>query len=61
MELEIAAKEAFGKRVLVSGMLKYNKEGHPATMHADSLRVFPDESELPTLQEIQAIYREIYR
>jgi hypothetical protein len=61
VELENAAHLAFGKRVLVSGMIRYGKEGLPTTIHADAIRVFPPDSELPTAQEIQAIYKEIYK
>lgn len=59
-ELDEEAYKAFRKRVLVSGLIRYGKEGYPTSIAADSLRVFPDESELPTLEEIQAIYKEIY-
>jgi hypothetical protein len=59
-ELEKEAYNAFDKRVLISGMIRYGKEGYPTSIDADVLRVFPDESELPTLEEIQAIYKEIY-
>ncbi len=59
-ELEQEAHRAFGKRVLASGMIRYGKEGLPTTLNADALRVFPADSELPTANEIQAIYSEIY-
>jgi hypothetical protein len=61
VELEREAHLAFGKRVLLSGMIRYGKEGLPTTLHADALRVFPPDAELPTAQEIQAIYKEIYK
>lgn len=60
-ELEDQAYAAFRKRVLVGGMIRYGKDGTPTSVNADVLRVFPDDSELPTVQEIQAIYREIYK
>jgi len=59
-DLEAQAYAAFGKRVLVSGMVRYGKEGYPTSIDADVIRVFPEETELPSVEEIQAIYREIY-
>lgn len=44
-------------RVLADGLVHYTKEGHPASITADTIRIFPPESELPTLEEVQAIYR----
>jgi len=56
-ELEDRAYEAFRKRVLVSGLIRYSKEGNPTSVDADYLKVFPEESELPTVQDVQAIYK----
>lgn len=56
-EAQDVAARAFRKRVLVSGLIHYSAEGWPDRITADSIRIFPEENELPSLQEIQAIYR----
>jgi hypothetical protein len=45
------------ERVVAHGLVRYDKEGCPTSIVADSLRSFADESELPTVDDIQAIYR----
>jgi hypothetical protein len=56
-----AARQAWAAflndRILASGEIKYSKEGYPTRIIADSVRAFPDESELPTVQDIQSIFR----
>jgi len=47
----------FRKRVLVGGLIHYSSEGYPTSVDADHLRIFPEEKDLPTLEQIQAIYR----
>jgi hypothetical protein len=58
-DAKASAIEAFKTeaRVLADGLVRYTKEGHPANISADAIRVFPPESDLPTLEEVQAIYR----
>ena len=51
------AKKGFGKRVLAGGLIRYAKEGHPTSISVDTVRIFPDESELPTIQEVQALFK----
>lgn len=45
------------ERISAHGLVRYDKEGCPTSIVADFLRSFPEESELPTLEDIQAIYR----
>jgi hypothetical protein len=56
-ELEEEALKGFRKRVLISGLIHYGAEGHPTSVDADYIRIFPEESELPTVEQIQAIYK----
>jgi len=56
-EDEERAIAAFRRRVLVYGLIHYAAEGYPTSVDADTLRIFPEESDLPTLEQIQAIYR----
>ena len=51
------AVRGFRKRVLVAGLIRYGKEGYPTSIIVDSVRIFPDESELPSLEEIRALFR----
>lgn len=44
-------------RVLAGGLIHYAKEGHPVNITVDYIRLFPPDSELPTVEEIQEIYR----
>jgi hypothetical protein len=55
-----AAEEAvkgFRKRVLASGLIRYGKEGRPTSISVDKIRIFPEESELPTVEQVQEIYK----
>jgi hypothetical protein len=56
-EVEQEAIKGFRKRVLAGGMIRYAKEGYPTSIVVDTIRIFPDESELPTVEDIQAIYK----
>lgn len=56
-EDEEGAIVAFRKRVLVYGLIHYAKEGYPTSVDASSLNVFLEESDLPTVEQVQAIYR----
>ncbi|MGN6552519.1 MAG: hypothetical protein ACTHLW_02140 [Verrucomicrobiota bacterium] len=51
------AVKGFRKRVLASGLIRYGKEGHPTSISVDKVHIFPDESELPTVEQIQEIYK----
>jgi hypothetical protein len=58
-ELEEEAFQAFkeAKRVLIYGLIHYSKDGYPIRIDSDFIRVFPPESELPTLEEIHAFFK----
>lgn len=58
-EAENEAISGFQKRtrILASGLIHYSQEGIPVSITADKVRVFPADSELPTIEDIQAIYR----
>jgi hypothetical protein len=45
------------ERVAAHGLIRYDKEGCPTSIVADAVRSFPEESELPTVGDIQAIFR----
>ena len=51
------AKKGFGKRVLAGGLIRYASEGHPTSISVDTFRIFPEESELPTIEEVQALFK----
>ncbi len=51
------AKKGFEKRVMASGLIRYAREGHPTSISVNSIRIFPEESELPTIEEIQALFK----
>jgi hypothetical protein len=42
---------------LAGGLIHYAKEGHPVSITVDSIRLFPPDSELPNVEEIQEIYK----
>jgi hypothetical protein len=51
------AKKGFEKRVMASGLIRYAREGHPTSISVNSIRIFPEESELPTIEEVQALFK----
>ena len=51
------AKKGFGKRVMAGGLIRYAREGHPTSITVDVIRIFPEESELPTIEEVQALFK----
>src|ERR1051326_8160397 len=44
-------------RIIARGLVRYAKEGHPTSMLVDSIQGFPEESELPTIEDIQNIFQ----
>ena len=56
-EAQKKAIEGYTKRVLASGLIHYAKEGHAVNISVDTIRIFPPDSELPSLTEIQEIYK----
>lgn len=52
------AWEAFMKdRIVAHGLVRYDKEGCPTSIVADAVRWIPDEADLPTVEQIQAIFQ----
>ena len=49
------AWKAFGRRVAVSGFIRYRSTGDPYSIDAEEIRVFPTESELPDHEEVYGI------
>ncbi len=54
------ALRGYTKRVMASGLIHYAAEGHPVSITVDEIRIFPPAEELPSSQDIQAIY-ELYK
>jgi len=52
------ALSAFDKRVYVFGMISYTKEGHPKSIKAEELKIFPDQKELPTFDQMCGILKD---
>jgi hypothetical protein len=52
------ALAAFGKRVAVFGLLQYDSTGKPISIQVERIEVFPDESELPTIESLRGIFNE---
>src|ERR1043166_3243964 len=50
-EAQQKAVEGYTKRVMASGLIHYAKEGHPVSITVDEIRIFPPDSELPTLSD----------
>lgn len=55
-DIQEEAIKGFRKRVLVGGLIRYAKEGHPTSVVVDTVRIFPEESELPTIEEVQSLF-----
>lgn len=56
-EVAEEAYRGFRKRVMAGGLIRYAKEGHPTSIVVDTIRIFPEESELPTIEEVQALFK----
>ena len=52
-----AVFEKFRKRVEVSGMVHYRKNGAPVSIEAEHIIGLPDDSELPTAEDVRGIFR----
>ena len=55
-DLASHAVEAFRKRVIVQGMVKYDRDGRPLSIKVEAIRKFRDPSELPSLTELYDIF-----
>ena len=42
---------------MAKGLIHYAKEGHAVNITVDDIRIFPPDSDLPTLEDVQAIYK----
>lgn len=56
-ELMEQAKDAFRKRVAVTGMVQYDQEGRPVSIRVDTIKVFKDVSELPPIKNLRGIFK----
>jgi len=56
-EAQKLAVDGYTKRVMASGLIHYAKEGHPVSITVDKMRIFPPDSDLPTLSDVQEIYK----
>jgi hypothetical protein len=56
-EAQKKAVEGYTKRVLASGLIHYAKEGHAVNISVDAIRIFPPDSELPGLADVQEIHQ----
>jgi hypothetical protein len=54
--VEDRAYRAFRKRVLARGLVRYDREGKPVNIVVESIREFPEEAALPTIQQAQEAY-----
>ena len=51
------AFDKFRKRVEVSGIIHYRKNGMPISIEAEQIIALPDDSELPTAEDVRGILR----
>jgi hypothetical protein len=56
-ELMDQAKDAFRKRVSVTGMIQYDQESRPVSIRVDTIKVFKDVSELPPIKNLRGIFK----
>ncbi len=56
-EAQKKAHEAYTNRVMAKGLIHYAREGHAVSITVDDIRIFPPDSELPSLADVQAIYK----
>lgn len=54
--LEVFIK-AFRKRVEVSGMIRYRRDGTPDSIVVEKIEIFPDEDDLPGFDDVRGILR----
>jgi hypothetical protein len=53
-----AAEKGYRKRVMAAGLIHYSKEGYAVSITVDEIRIFPPDSDLPTVEQIQQIYEQ---
>lgn len=49
--------KAIGKRVLISGKIRYGESGHPECIEVERFKVFKPQSELPTFEDVCGILK----
>jgi len=47
--------KALGKRVAVSGVIRYRKTGEPISVRVEDIDIFPDDADLPTADDVYGI------
>lgn len=57
-QLMDVAKEAFRKRVAVTGMVQYDQESRPVSIRVDTIKVFKDVAELPPIKNLRGIFKQ---
>lgn len=50
------AINGFGKRVAVSGLIRYSDFGTPVSIRVEDINIFPDSSELPSYNDVRGIF-----
>jgi hypothetical protein len=56
-ELLPSVFDTFRKRVEVSGVIHYRKNGTPVSIDAEQIIALPDDGELPTAEDVRGILR----
>ncbi|HEV7926809.1 MAG TPA: hypothetical protein VGR14_15725 [Verrucomicrobiae bacterium] len=59
-DVQKEAVKGYTKRVLAGGLIHYAKEGYAVSITVDTIRIFPPDSELPAIEDVQRIYK-LYR
>ncbi len=58
-ELLKDALKCFGKRVQVSGLIKYRKDGSPTSIKVERIEPFPESEDIPDFRSVRGIFRKI--
>ena len=51
------AMKAFRKRVAVTGVIQYDREGRPVSIRVEGIREFKDDADLPTVKSMRGIFK----
>ncbi len=49
------ALSTFRRRVEISGLIKYRKNGTPVSINVENIEVMPDDDDLPTAEDVRGI------
>jgi len=52
-------RDAWRRRVSASGLIRHRANGDPISMDVDEFMVLPEEDELPTIQDVRGILKEV--